>query len=187
MSIISFASCDETIARALAFASQAHAEIGQVRKYSNDPYIVHPIAVAEIVMTVPHTRAQIISALCHDVVEDTKRKLAEIEAEFGSEVAGLVDDLTDISKPSDGNRSVRKAIDLAHTARARPAAKTIKLADLLDNTESITLHDPNFAVYYMKEKRALLEVLTEGDATLWQKANAHIETYFKKLDGTDGD
>lgn len=56
-------------------------------------------------------------------------------------------------------------------ANASPAAKTIKLADLIDNTSTIMKHDPHFAVTYMKEKAKLLEVLKEGDPTLWKMAN----------------
>ena len=47
-------------------------------------------------------------------------------------MAYLVDCLTDVSKPSDGNRAVRKEIDRQHLAKASPKAKTIKLADLID-------------------------------------------------------
>ena len=82
----------------------------------------------------------------------------------------LVRDLTDVSKPEDGNRAVRKEIDRQHTAQASPQAKTIKLADLISNTVSIVEHDPKFARIYLKEKALLLEVLTEGDPTLYAMA-----------------
>lgn len=156
--------------RAKAFATQAHGSIDQRRKYTGEPYIVHPIAVAEIVRTVPHTEEMIAAALLHDVVEDTPVTIEEIEAEFGVEVAELVGWLTDVSKPSDGNRRKRKHLDLLHTAKAPPEAKTIKLADLIDNTRTISVHDPSFWPVYRREKEALLKVLTEGDASLWQQA-----------------
>jgi (p)ppGpp synthase/HD superfamily hydrolase len=157
--------------RALEFATRAHASIGQRRKYTGEPYIVHPIAVAEIVKSVPHTPEMVAAAYLHDVVEDTPVTIEEIEAEFGLEVAALVGWLTDVSKPGDGNRRTRKAIDLEHSAKAPPEAKTIKLADLIDNTRTIKPHDPGFWKVYRREKQALLQVLKEGDRTLWQRAS----------------
>lgn len=156
--------------RARAFATAAHGSIGQLRKYTGEPYIVHPIAVAEIVRTVPHSEEMIAAALLHDVVEDTPVTVEEIAAEFGPVVADLVGWLTDVSKPEDGNRRTRKHMDLLHTAKAPAAAKTIKLADLIDNTKSIARHDPSFWSVYRREKMALLEVLKEGDAALWKEA-----------------
>lgn len=85
-------------------------------------------------------------------------------------MASLVGWLTDASTPEDGNREKRKAIDLEHTAAAPAAAKTVKLADLIDNSRSILRRDPAFAVVYLEEKRRLLKVLREGDPTLWEMA-----------------
>lgn len=59
--------------------------------------------------------------------------------------------------------------------KASPAAKTIKLADLIDNTRSIVERDPKFAQIYLAEKALLLEVLREGDATLWAMAAEHCK------------
>ena len=90
---------------------------------------------------------------------------------FGIDVAILVEMLTDISTAHHGLRKHRKAIDREHTAKASSAAKTIKLADTIDNIKSIVAHDPAFAKVYLAEKQLLLEVLREGDATLWAMAN----------------
>jgi hypothetical protein len=57
-------------------------------------------------------------------------------------------------------------------------AKTIKLADLIDNSLDIQKHDPNFAKVYMQEKKALLEVLREGDATLYARAKKIVDDYY---------
>ena len=59
-----------------------------------------------------------IAAWLHDVVEDTPTLLEDVESAFGKSVAYLVDCLTDVSKPSDGNRAVRKEIDRQHLAKA---------------------------------------------------------------------
>jgi hypothetical protein len=79
--------------------------------------------------------------------------------------------LTDVSKPTDGNRAKRKNMDREHIAKASLQAKTIKLADLIDNTRSIVEHDPKFAKVYLTEKALLLEVLREGDSFLWSMAH----------------
>ena len=173
----------DIVARADAFAAKAHSAINHKRKYTGDDYIVHPREVAAIVATVPHTPEMLAAALLHDTVEDTGVGIETIRAEFGAVVAGLVADLTDVSTPGGGNRAIRKGIDLAHTAGASPSAKTIKLADLLSNTASIVAHDPGFARVYLKEKAAMLEVMTDGDATLLARAKATLAAGLAKLDG----
>lgn len=156
----------------LKFATKAHGD--QKRKYTGDPYIVHPIAVAEIVKTVPHTDAMIAAALLHDVVEDTPITIEQIKDKFGSEVAELVGWLTDISRPENGNRKTRKSLDRDHSANAPAEAQTIKLADLIHNTKSIEKHDPHFWKVYKQEKIALLDVLTKGDRSLMHIAQQQI-------------
>lgn len=156
--------------RASTFAAKAHD--CQFRKYTFEPYIEHPRAVASLVRSVPHTEEQIAAAWLHDTVEDTETTIDDIGRDFGPIVAVLVSELTDVSRPEDGNRKIRKALDREHLAKASPAAKTVKLADLIDNSASITKHDPKFAVTYLEEKRALLDVLKEGDRTLWDRAYA---------------
>ena len=64
------------------------------------------------------------AALLHDTVEDTGTPLKDIEAEFGPDVASLVEQLTDVSKPEDGDRKTRKEIDRQHIAKASVRAKT---------------------------------------------------------------
>ncbi len=164
------------VQRAILFATEAHH--GQTRKYTGEPYIVHPLEVMEIVKTVPHTQEMLAAAVLHDVVEDTDVTLSDIWNEFGYKVRQLVADLTDISVPSDGNRKVRKHLDLIHTSKSLPQSKTIKLADLISNSKSITEHDPNFAKVYMREKAALLKVLTEGDPTLYVRAKKIVDDYY---------
>ena len=70
------------------------------------------------------------AALLHDVLEDTEVTYAVLHQEFGLVVADYVLWLSDVSKPEDGNRKVRKQMDLDHTAASSPAAKTVKLAGL---------------------------------------------------------
>lgn len=162
---------------ALAFAKHAHKD--QKRKYTNEPYIVHPVQVAKYVKSVTNDSASIAAALLHDVVEDTSYTYEDILINFGKEVADLVEMLTDVSTPEDGNRAARKLIDKNHTALASPKAKTIKLADLLSNIPSVIKYDPDFAKVYLKEKKALLEVLVEGDTILYLHVKDIINNYYK--------
>jgi (p)ppGpp synthase/HD superfamily hydrolase len=171
------------VVKADAFAAAAHGAIKHKRKYTGDDYIVHPREVAAIVATVPHTDEMLAAALLHDTVEDTGVSIETIRAEFGPIVAMYVADLTDVSTAADGNRAVRKSIDLVHTAKACADAKTIKLADLLSNTAGIVEHDPGFARVYLKEKSAMLDVMTDGDATLLARAKATLSAGLAKLDG----
>lgn len=162
---------------ALKFATQAHN--GQVRKYTGESYINHPISVAKLVEPYDCDQVTISAALLHDVVEDTKFTLHDISKNFGINVAEIVRQLTDISKLSDGNRAIRKEIDRRHLSFASPTAKTIKLADLIDNSESIIEYGEKFAPVFMAEKKALLKVLTEGNSILFKKATLIVEKYFK--------
>lgn len=164
----------DLIARARQFATEAHQRIDQRRKYSGQPYQEHLKAVASLVAEVTDDPETIAAAWLHDTVEDTPATFGDLERELGPAVARLVSELTDVSRPGDGNRAVRKAIDRNHTALASPQAKTVKLADLTDNCRDICRHDPNFARVYLTEAAALLEVLHEGDPTLYRRAQMAI-------------
>lgn len=160
--------------RAMTFATAAHAAVGQLRKYTFEPYIVHPAEVVATLKTVSHTEAMVAAAWLHDVVEDTGVTLELIRQEFGDEVADLVGWLTDVSRPDHGNRAQRKAVDRAHTAAAPAAAQTIKCCDLISNTRSIVEHDEKFAKTYLAEKRLLLEVMTKADPALLDRARRQV-------------
>ena len=164
----------ELVTHARIFATAAHAAVGQRRKYTNEPYIVHPAEVAGIVATVEHTSEMLAAAWLHDVVEDTKVTQDLLRIEFGPTVADLVYWLTDISRPSDGNRARRKAIDREHLSQAPAAAQTVKVADMISNSGTITRYDPSFARVYLEEKRQLLEVLTQADLKLLERARESL-------------
>lgn len=168
------------ILEAMRVAKEAHT--GQFRKYTDEHYVVHPVAVAGIVMSVTNDSNMISAAILHDVVEDTHVSIKDIGAQFNTIITGLVSALTDVSQPNDGNRATRKHMDLQHTAMASPDAKTIKLADLIDNTKSIVTFDKHFAKMYMKEKQKLLKVLTEGDKYLFHIASNLVEMYYMQIE-----
>lgn len=155
--------------RAYLYAKQAHGT--QTRKYTGERYIVHPVAVAFTVARVPEASDEMIAAaLLHDVVEDTPYTLDAIRYNFGDDVAYLVHHLTDVSKPEDGNRKERKKIDAAHNAAGDWRVHTIKVADLINNSQSIKEHDPNFWKVYRREKEFLLSVLVDADEDLVKEA-----------------
>ena len=161
----------DLVERARRYATEAHARIDQRRKYSNQPYDVHLRSVAALVAEVADDPEMIAAAWLHDTVEDTPATFRDIESEFGAPVGRLVAELTDVSKPSDGNRARRKAIDRDHLARASARAQTVKLADLIDNCRDICRHDPRFARVFLDEMAALLRVLERGDPVLLRRAH----------------
>jgi (p)ppGpp synthase/HD superfamily hydrolase len=163
--------------KAASFAEEAHKD--QKRKYTDEPYFNHCAEVANLVKQVGGSEVQIAAAFLHDTVEDCNVTLLEIARLFGVEVCRLVENLTDVSQPNDGNRRIRKEKDRMHTACASPEAKTIKLADLISNSRTIVPLDPDFAKVYMAEKKRLLAVLKEGDATLYARAEQILIDYEK--------
>lgn len=198
---IDYLQSEPLVRRAAVFAQQAHMAINQSRKYTGLPYFTHCQNVANLVRSIGGTPEMVAAAYLHDVVEDVpldglkqvekalfslvnttpedtrETRLRCIYVSFGQKVADLVDQVTDISKPSDGNRKLRKALDREHLAKASPEAQTIKLADLIDNSLDIQQNDPDFAKVYMAEKRELLKVLWKSDVTLFQKAAEILIAY----------
>jgi (p)ppGpp synthase/HD superfamily hydrolase len=161
---------------ALEFARKAHE--GQQRKYTNEPYIEHPQRVANIVSTVPHTEEMICAAYLHDVVEDTPVSHEDIEKRFGKKVARLVHELTDEYMKEDYpdlNRKERKKRETTRQAEMSPEAKTIKLADVIDNTRDIIKHDKGFARRYIPEMEALVESLQGGNFKLLMQACYEVQ------------
>jgi len=171
----------DLVARARDYAVNAHRRIDHRRKYNKQPYAVHLKAVAELVASVTDDEEMIAAAWLHDTVEDTPATFGDIETAFGPAVSRLVRELTDVSKPGDGNRAVRKGIDRAHLAGASSRAKTIKLADLIDNCRDICGHDRRFARVYVGEARALAAVLGEGEARLRQRLDRELSRCAKDL------
>lgn len=165
----------------------AHGAIGQKRKYTGEPYIVHPAEVVQILKTAGVTDPNMLAAAwLHDVIEDTRLEQRDLVQVFGPVVAILVGQLTDVYTLADGNRARRKTLDRLHTEQARPEAKSVKLADLISNTRSIVTYDPNFARVYLKEKALLLEVLRDcSHPVLWVQANELLEKSLCTLSATE--
>lgn len=175
---------NELIQRAALVSYTAHQAIGQKRKYTHQPYYVHPQAVAQMISQVEGaTDHMIAAAYLHDVIEDTHLTPSDVHRMFGLVVTNMVMELTDqFTDPAQGNRATRKHYECARLATASAATQTIKYADLIDNTQSIVTRDPRFAPVYLAEKRRLLEAMDKGDRELhrqaWElltQAEAHLE------------
>ncbi|HVQ43417.1 MAG TPA: bifunctional (p)ppGpp synthetase/guanosine-3',5'-bis(diphosphate) 3'-pyrophosphohydrolase [Candidatus Saccharimonadia bacterium] len=132
------------IARALKFAIAAH---GDQKRATGDPYVIHPIAVGEIVAAWGLDSEVIVAALLHDVIEDTSVTAAEVNKEFGPKVSELVDGLTKL-KLSTSPRPSPASARFEHTSenlRKLLLATTkdfrvilIKLADRLHNMRTLS-------------------------------------------------
>ena len=125
------------VQRAFDFAEESHR--GQVRK-SGEPFIRHPLGVAHILADLGMDTTTLVSALLHDVVEDTDLSLEKIESEFGGEVGAIVDGLTKLdrieyrTREQEQAENVRKMI----VAMARDIrVLIIKLADRLHNMRTL--------------------------------------------------
>ncbi len=123
------------VARAYAVAEQCHE--GQLRR-SGDPYISHPLAVAEILAELGMDTTTLVAALLHDTVEDTRYTLEDVARDFGEDVTQLVDGVTKLDKVKFGDAAEAETIRKMVVAMARdPRVLVIKLADRLHNMRTL--------------------------------------------------
>lgn len=119
---------------AIELAARAHHN--QVRKGTEIPYIIHPLAVASMLIRIKSPEPVVIAALLHDVVEDTPVTVREILAQFGPEVADLVTALSEPDKRAPWEE--RKAHTIEYLEKkANEDVLLIALADKLDNIRAI--------------------------------------------------
>ena len=120
--------------RAFIAAEKVHS--GQLRK-SGEPYITHPVAVAQILIDLGMDLATIMAALLHDTVEDTSYSIEQIKAEFGDEVTSLVDGVTKLDKLTYGPTAEAETLRKMVVAMSRDIrVLVIKLADRLHNART---------------------------------------------------
>lgn len=167
----------EKILEAYRVAKDSH--FGQVRKYTAEPYIVHPVAVAIILYNFLQKKAtyqMICACLLHDVPEDCEVSFNTLAKSFDKETIHLVSGLTSASKWLVGfNRTKRKAIDKAFLKTTDWQVQSIKCADIIHNTESIVEHDRGFAITYLKEKKDLIPVLALADGKILEHVYKIVE------------
>ena len=142
---------------------------GQKRKYTGEPYITHPNAVAGMVAVNGGDERQIMAALLHDVIEDTTATVESLQADLffltpeeRDDVISLVVELTDVYTKAaypDLNRKRRKELECERLAGVSDRAKQIKLFDMQHNTNSISKHDPKFWAVAKEEIDAIMKVI----------------------------
>jgi (p)ppGpp synthase/HD superfamily hydrolase len=153
------------IERAKKFATEAH--LTQVRKYTNEPYVVHTSEVADIVSTLTWATEEMIAAAhLHDVLEDQPQFSEALYNTFPPAVTDMVECLTDHEKTPGINRYTRKKFDVIRLSKSSREVQTIKCADYISNTKSIVQHDLGFAAVYIPEIRWSLINLTKADDRL---------------------
>ena len=156
---------------------------GQFRKFTGEPYIVHPEQVHNKVTVfcgfkeLEEEKKELMqrASWLHDVIEDCSQISNDrIVSETDEETLNLVLELTNPSKGSKEPRAVRKKMDRDHLATVSWEAKVIKLCDRIVNLYDMQHHpgfgmsgpDKSFVALYAKESRALLEVLRGTDEVL---------------------
>ncbi|MFD5214882.1 RelA/SpoT family protein [Microbacterium sp. NPDC058345] len=137
------------IERAYTVAREKHS--GQLRQ-SGEPYITHPLAVAQILAELGLGPRAIAAALLHDTVEDTGYALSELAAEFGDEVAMLVDGVTKLDKVKYGESAQAETVRKMIVAMSKDIrVLLIKLADRLHNARTWGFVPPEKATKKAKE------------------------------------
>jgi len=144
---------EATIHHAKMWAGMHHK--GQIRKYTGEPYIEHPEAVAELVREAGLSDIAITAAILHDTVEDTGATMEDIEELFGKSIAEYVWYLT---KPPVfvGDRATRKEHDRYRLSLAPEEVKIIKFYDVYHNASSIKEHDPELWATWRYEMSLLM-------------------------------
>lgn len=145
---------EERFLKAFDLAETAHR--GQLRKDGETPYIVHPLETVKILTGLHADENVLISALLHDVPEDTQHDLNEIESLFGDEVSFLVDGITKLSKVHYQHNMPERSIEslkklFLHTAKDLRII-IIKLADRLHNMRTLK---------YVEKPEKRLRIATE--------------------------
>ncbi|MCK7636934.1 RelA/SpoT family protein [Corynebacterium pygosceleis] len=128
-----------------------------VYRKSGDPYITHPLAVATIAAEIGMDTTTLVAALLHDTVEDTDYSLGDLTAEFGEEVARLVDGVTKLDKVALGAAAEAETIRKMIVAMSQdPRVLVIKVADRLHNMRTMRFLPPEKQA---KKARQTLEVI----------------------------
>ena len=144
------------IQKAFILSKEAH---GSQKRHSGDSYFTHPLAVAEIIIDLKLDDQSIITALLHDIVEDTEYSLADISEMFGDEIALLVDGVTklgkiDIHNLNENERLAENFRKLALAMSKDIRVLLVKLADRLHNMRTLH-HVPSREKRHLKATECL--------------------------------
>ena len=133
----------KTLTKAYNFALDAHKN---QKRISGDPYVIHPVAVANILTELRLDSATIVTGLLHDTIEDTKATYESVLKEFGKEVADLVDGVTKISALEEKAVQNSKAENFRKLILATSKdirVLLVKLADRLHNMRTLKAFESN--------------------------------------------
>ncbi|MES2702506.1 MAG: HD domain-containing protein [Bacteroidota bacterium] len=177
----------------ISFADNAHGS--QMRKYTPDRYIVHPVRVMKTCQQYTNDITMLAAALLHDVLEDTPVTAAQItdflltlmDVDAARRTVALVHELTDEyikAKYPGMNRRKRKELEFERLEQTSPDAQTIKYADIMDNCDDIVYDDAAFARKLIREYRALLKKIVKGNSQLYIKAVQVADDCLRKLGDT---
>ncbi|WP_062306140.1 RelA/SpoT family protein [Demequina subtropica] len=170
------------IERAYKVAEEAHRE--QKRK-SGEPYITHPIAVAQIIADLGMPDSVIAAALLHDVVEDTDYPLERMEAEFGGEVAMIVDGVTKLDKVKYGDAAQAETVRKMVVAMAKDIrVLLLKLCDRLHNARTWKYVAPESARKKAQETLEIYAPLAHRmglNAIKWELEDLSFQTLYPKI------
>ena len=170
------------IERAYTAAERAHA--GQFRM-SGEPYITHPVAVAQILADLGIGPRTIAAALLHDTVEDTEYTLDELRQEFGDEIAMLVDGVTKLDKLKYGDSAQAETVRKMVVAMSKDIrVLVIKLADRLHNARTWGFVDPASATRKAQETLEIYAPLAHRlgiQAIKWELEDLSFAVLYPKL------
>jgi len=172
----------DLILKAKQFATYYHRD--QVRKFSNEPYVLHSEQVANLVELLGNGSDEMIAAAwLHDVVEDTEVTEEYVREEFGDKVADLVVELTKTTSSTDGtSREQRHQIEVERLSKVSIEAKTIKLADIISNCCNVAELDWKFAKIFLPEKKDIVEKsLQDGNKHLLDFATIVINSALTRI------
>ncbi|WP_243516975.1 sodium:solute symporter family protein [Candidatus Cardinium sp. cBcalN1] len=167
---------EQDVQKTISFIKEAH---GTAMRKSGEPYYTHPMAVAEIVLTVTKDPDTILAALLHDLIEDTNVTLNYIELKYGSSVAYIVDMLTHYNTfgyPWKLDKSDKQELlDACKDIRV----VQVKLADRLHNLRTIAIRKPVDQLRIVKETRVFyIPWAKKHNLTLWA---AEMEAICKSI------
>jgi hypothetical protein len=168
---------DDLIKSAKVFAISNSQRIAVDRNHALQNIPSHLKSVAQIVATVSQDEKTIAAAWLHDIVGDTGITICDVERNFGTEVAQLVGELTVVNQTDQDSRISNIAMAKEHLAKASAAAKTIKLADLIDTCSDLQKGDPAALLAYVSQANELAPALEGGDTRLFVKLKLDLKTY----------
>ena len=171
----------ELIKAAKLFANSNHQRIAAHRNPAWQSIEVHLKSVTQMVSCVSENEETIAAAWLHDIVEDTSVTLDDIERRFGGAVAKIVGELTRVRRSGRGTRGARFVLDRQHFASVSGAAKTVRIADLIDTCRDLYKRDHASLGTCAREAREMVPALEGGDARLLERLKRDLEKYAPEI------